>query len=67
MVAIGHGLIAVIRPSRRADNIRGTGLGLSITKAIVDKYQGTIGVESAVGKGSLFVVRIPDADAETEA
>ncbi len=38
---------------------KGTGLGLSISHDIIKKYKGTIEVESEVGKGSLFTVRIP--------
>jgi len=38
---------------------RGAGLGLAITKAIVELMQGTIGVESRPGEGSVFRVEIP--------
>ena len=37
----------------------GTGLGLSITKMIIDKHQGSIGVESEPGQGTTMSVRIP--------
>ncbi|MBB5326183.1 signal transduction histidine kinase [Anoxybacillus tepidamans] len=48
----------------RADKARtrqhgGHGLGLSIAKWIVDAHQGTIHVQSEVGKGTEFIVRIP--------
>lgn len=33
---------------------RGTGLGLNISKTIIEKQEGTIGVESQMGKGSKF-------------
>jgi heavy metal sensor kinase len=48
----------------RADKVRsratgGTGLGLAIAKWIVERTGGNLQVESAVGQGSKFQVRIP--------
>src|SRR5260221_2199562 len=39
---------------------KGTGLGLAITKKIIDQHGGTIEVQSEEGKGTTFVVSIPD-------
>lgn len=36
----------------------GTGIGLSIVKAMVELHEGTLEVESKVGKGTLFTIRI---------
>jgi signal transduction histidine kinase len=39
----------------------GTGLGLSIVKQIVELHGGTVSVDSAVGAGATFVIRLPGA------
>jgi len=38
---------------------QGTGLGLSIVYGIIQKYHGSIGVESKEGKGTTFTIKFP--------
>ncbi|MBS3819430.1 response regulator [bacterium] len=47
------------KDGREKKGLRGTGLGLSVSYAIVKRHQGDIEVESKVGKGSTFTVKIP--------
>ena len=37
----------------------GTGLGLSITYGIIQEHSGHIGVESLLGQGTSFQIRLP--------
>lgn len=52
----------LFQPFQRASNvgqIQGTGLGLAITQQAVEQHGGTISVDSHVGEGTTFIVRLP--------
>ncbi len=42
----------------------GTGLGLPIARTIVEEHGGTIAVETELGRGTTFIVRLPAAASE---
>ena len=46
--------------------IPGTGLGLTIAKAIVERHEGSIEVESSEGRGTTMRVRLPVREAAVE-
>ncbi len=45
------------------ENHGGTGLGLSVCRQIIEQHHGRIRVESLVGKGSTFTVKLPLSEA----
>lgn len=44
---------------RNVSNVPGTGLGLSIVKKFTDLLQGKIEIQSKIGRGTTFTVRLP--------
>lgn len=59
-------LPSLFREYFRAPNAKeltrhGTGLGLALVKRLVEKYGGTVRVESKIDEGSLFEVTLPNA------
>jgi len=44
---------------------RGTGLGLAVTWGIVESHGGSIDVQTELGKGTAFVIRIPTRNPDT--
>jgi len=48
----------------RSRELGGTGLGLAIVKHIVSRHRGALQIESELGKGSIFTVFLPAAEAQ---
>ncbi|HHN48308.1 MAG TPA: GAF domain-containing protein, partial [Bacteroidales bacterium] len=51
--------VQVSRPGTEGES--SSGLGLILCKEFVERHQGKINVKSTLGKGSIFVVEIPDS------
>lgn len=57
---VPEALIKIFDPFYTTKGVgKGTGLGLSISYDIIKKHGGEIKVESEVGKGTIFTMRIP--------
>jgi signal transduction histidine kinase len=52
-------LFQQFRRTSAAEDQTGWGLGLFLAKSITEAHQGTIEVESAQGKGTSFIVKLP--------
>jgi len=54
-------LARIFEPFVTTKESGGVGLGLAISKGIVDRHRGRIEVDSAVGRGTRFTIRLPFA------
>lgn len=49
----------IFEPEFTTKGNRGTGLGLVISKDIIEEHQGEIYIETKIGKGTKFIIKIP--------
>jgi PAS domain S-box-containing protein len=47
--------------AKTSTGIAGTGIGLNLVKKFIEAHDGTVAVESRVGEGSTFTIRLPQA------
>jgi CheY-like chemotaxis protein len=58
----------VFEPFYTTKGVHGTGLGLAVSYGIIERHEGSISVESELGKGTTFYIDLPVAESgETSA
>ncbi|MGB7925921.1 MAG: PAS domain S-box protein [Pyrinomonadaceae bacterium] len=56
----------IFEPFYTTKGAHGTGLGLAVSYGIIERHEGSISVESEVGKGTTFEIDLPVAEATDE-
>ena len=51
----------IFDPFYSTKGVEGSGLGMSVVYGIIGKHGGNIDIESQIGKGSIFIIRLPVA------
>jgi PAS domain S-box-containing protein len=57
----------VFEPFYTTKGVQGTGLGLAVSYGIIERHDGSIGVESRLGEGTAFFIDLPLAQSEAQA
>lgn len=57
-------IFAVFQRLNSRQAYEGTGIGLAVCKKIVERYGGTISVESEVGNGTTFTITLPNEEVQ---
>lgn len=52
-------IFAVFQRLNTKQHFEGTGIGLAVCKKIIERYNGTISLESQSGKGTTFIITLP--------
>lgn len=55
-------IFAVFQRLNSKHAYEGTGIGLAVCKKIVERYGGTIDIESELGSGTTFIITLPNED-----
>jgi PAS domain S-box-containing protein len=56
----------IFEPFYTTKGVHGTGLGLAVSYGIIERHEGTITVESQIGKGTTFHINLPFAQHRKE-
>lgn len=65
-----HNIQKIFKPFERLhsrDKVEGSGIGLAICRQVVERHKGELSVESEVGRGTRFLIRLPKYEAAASA